>query len=549
MVKKLDTSESSKDLSGRSLIWYLSCRVTVITVLLGGAALFYWQGFIDSPAAPLLFLLLGISYSQALLSLLLLRWVQKYNVFTQLQLVWDLLFVTVLILITGGLHSAFSFVYLLVIVNASLLLSRRDTLVAAASAAILFGGLLDLQYFGYLKFVQLEEINGPGPFLYAVFVHVIAFFLTAFLSGTLAERWRVSEEKLQRKQIDYEELEKLNQTILANIGSGLLMTDLNGHVRSINRSASEILGYKLEEVYDDNVSELLPEIVLFKNGAYNILSRAEGRFVRQDGTNLILGYASTPVFDRKGEDVGLLVTFQDLTKLKKVEKDLQRADRLAAVGRLASGMAHEIRNPLASISGSVQLLLEDERVSKEDRHLMGIVIREADRLSDLLTGFLQFAKPKLPEPEIIDLSIVFDELVELLAADARFKNIHIDLKYPKGVCLNLDRTQIRQAIWNLAVNGAEAMEGEGVLRLGIDESSHVLYVEDTGPGIKDDVRSQIFDPFFSTKENGTGLGLATVYSIIEAHGGVLEVVDGSDGGARFNLYFEPVNAGQLKANQ
>lgn len=529
-------------LDRRSLVWYLASRVGVITLLLSGAALFYLRGHVESQAAPLLFVLLGLSYFQALLSLLLLRWVQKYSFFTQLQLVWDLLFVTILIFVTGGLNSVFSFGYLLVIVSASLLLNRRNTLFAAASAAILFGGLLDLQYFGYLNWLGGRSLESSGSFLYAVFVHVIAFFLTALLSGTLAERWRLSEVKLQRKQIDYEELAKLNTTILTHINSGLLMTNNRGRIRSINRAASEIIGQSLEDVYDREISDLLPDLILFKNGRYNLVSRAEGRFVKGDGAEGIIGYASTQMLDRKSNDIGMLVTFQDLTKLRRIENDLHRADRLAAVGRLASGMAHEIRNPLASISGSVQLLLEDEKVNQEDRRLMGIVVREADRLSELLTDFLLFARPKSPSPEEVDISLVLDELAELLNADVRFDKIQIKRNYQAGSRMFVDRSQIRQALWDLAINAAEAMNGVGVLRLGAAMENGCLYVEDTGPGISEHLRPQVCDPFFSTKEKGTGLGLATVYSIVEAHGGTLEIADGQQMGARINLYFPRINA-------
>ncbi|MDT8420983.1 MAG: ATP-binding protein [Desulfuromonadales bacterium] len=527
----------------RSLVWYLACRVGVITLLLGGAAVFYLQGHVESVAAPLLFVLLGLSYLQALLSLLLLRWLQKYGFFTQLQLVWDLLFVTILIFVTGGVESVFSFVYLLIIVSASLLLSRRYTIITAASAAILFGGLLDLQYFGYLDWLIAQpDVTSPGPFLYAVFVHVTAFFLTAFLSGTLAERWRLSEAKLKRKQIDYEELAKLNQTILTHINSGLLMTNRSGRIRSLNRAAAEIIGYSLEDVYDTELSRLFPQIDFFQEGQYNLVSRAEGRYTKSDGSEGILGYASTRVLDRNGMDIGMLVTFQDLTKFKKIESELHRADRLAAVGRLASGMAHEIRNPLASISGSVQLLLEAENVSQADRRLMSIVVREADRLSELLTDFLLFARPKPPSPERVDVSLVLDELAELLRADSRFEQIIIEKEYPPEVEICLDRSQVRQALWDLAVNSAEAMEGGGgVLSLGVLAETDCIYVEDSGPGIPEELQEQIFDPFFSTKEKGTGLGLASVYSIVEAHGGTLEVVSGKSGGARFNLYFKAKN--------
>ncbi len=522
----------------RSLTWYLICRTAVITLLLGGAAIFFLNGSVNRTLIPPLFFLIGASYAEALVSAVLLKKISSINLFIQMQIVWDLLFVSALIVMTGGVESVFSFAYLLVIVSASFLLSRRLTIFASACAVILYGGILDLQFFNYLNFFNLFRSVPDGSFFSAIFVHGVAFFLTAILSGTLAERWRHSEEQLQRKTIDYAELEKMNRTILSHISSGLMLINLQGRIRSFNRAAADITGLSLHDVYDQAAVEIFPGLSFGSITAPQSLNRAEGYFVRQTDEKLVLGYATTPAKGGHGENLGMLVTFQDLTQLKKIEEDFKRSDRLAAVGRLAAGMAHEIRNPLASISGSVQMLMENEHTPPDDRRLMGIVIKEADRLNGLLTDFLEFARPKQPVKEPIDVASIMDRLVDMLATDHRFKDIEIKQLYADGIILNLDQGQILQALWDLAINAAEAMQGRGQLTFAIEEQGDsAIMVEDTGPGISDEIKGRIFEPFFSTKEHGTGLGLASVYSVIESHGGTLTVDRGSSGGARFILQF------------
>lgn len=522
----------------RSLTWYLASRAAVITFLLGGVSFFYLRGNVETSAVVPLLILIGVSYAQALCSALLLRLVrQRINLFAQAQIVWDLLFVTALILLTGGVESVFSFAYLLVIVSASFLLPRRQTVFAAASAAILFGGILDLQYFEYLHRLNLYRSVTAGNFLSAVFVHVVAFLLSAALSGTLAERWRASEAELVRKKIDFAELEKLNRTILAHISSGLMLIGPTGRILSFNRAAEEITGLLFEDVYGLQVQWYFPKLPLYHGEDYNIVNRAEAVFDKRSGERLSLGYATTVAKGHDAEDLGLLVTFQDLTQLKKVEEELQRADRLAAVGRLASRMAHEIRNPLASISGSVQLLMEAEHIAREDRRLMGIVVKEADRLSCLLTDFLTFARPKPPQKEMVDLCSVLDELVDIFAGDQRFQRVEISIDCREPAVLLLDRGQIWQVLWDLAINAAEAMPEGGSVQIVFDAVRKQVVVQDNGPGVPEDILSDIFDPFFSTKEKGTGLGLASVYSIMEAHGGRVTVSNSDSGGARFVLDF------------
>jgi len=533
---------SPKTTDNRSLTWYLICRTAVITFLLGGASVFYLKGTVDHGFIQPLFVLIGVSYAEALVSAIILKNLTKTFVFAQVQIVWDLLFVTALILMSGGVDSVFSFAYLLVIVWASFLFSRRLTVLAAASATILFGGILDLQYFHYLHSFDLYRTVSDGNFFSVLFVHSVAFFLTAVLSGTLAERWRKSEAQLQKKSIDYAELEKMNRTILAHISSGLMLVNPQGRIRSFNRAATDITGFSLQDVYDQDAGLFFPEFAGTFSPQQKKLSRAEGRFQNKLGKDLILGYATTTAKGPRGENLGTLVTFQDLTEFKKIEEDLMRADRLAAVGRLAAGMAHEIRNPLASISGSVQLLMEAEHVKKDDLHLMKIVVKEADRLNHLLTEFLTFARPNIPIKEKMNISEMLVEFEQMLKSDARFNGIEVRLTKPSSeVFLSLDKRQLCQVLWNLAINAAEAMNGQGALLLMIDpglEGETKIIIEDSGPGIDESISEKIFEPFFSTKDHGTGLGLAAVYSIIEVHSGTVHVERSELGGARFILQFE-----------
>lgn len=521
----------------RSLAWFLAFRVAVITLFLGGTAVFLLTGKMGGDIAPHLFLLLALSYLQALVSAVALLWIKRFHLFAQIQLLWDLVFVTVIVLITGGVESAFSFVYLLVIISGSFLLNRRQTFFVAGAAAILYGGLLDLQYFGYVNIHFTEIPAAYTPYLYSVFVHVIAFLLTGFLSGTLTERWRLSEAELERKSIDYQELERLNSTILSHINSGLMIINRRGRIRSFNTAAKEITGYQLEDVYDRDVRDLFDGLSVIDQKGYRLVSRAETLIENALNEKIVLGYSTTLIKDRKDVTVGLLVTFQDLTRLKEAESQLQRADRLAAVGRLASGMAHEIRNPLASISGSVQLLLEGEALKEEDTRLMGIVLREADRLAQLLTDFLVFAKPRPPEMKPFRVIALFTELDDILAADPRFKDISLKIDCQSDAHMTGDRDMLRQALWNLVLNATDAMGGSGNMGLSFDEELKRLCIDDSGPGIMPEIKKTIFDPFFSTKAKGTGLGLATVFSIVEAHGGRIELSTGQFGGAAFHLYF------------
>lgn len=521
----------------RSLVWYLICRTAVITLVLGGAAFFYLYGNLAYSVSPLL-LLVGLSYAQAIIVALVLPRIATVWIVNQIQIIWDLLLVTALILVTGVVESLFSFFYLLVIVSASFLLSRRLTVLAAASASILFGGVLLLQFYELLGPLTVSSAVADAIYFNSLFVHIVAFFLTAFLSGTLADRWRHSEALYQRKSIDYAELERMNRTILAHISSGVMLINPEGRIRSFNSAATEITGLTLQQVYDAPAEEFFPHLWPFFVPDKRPVYRAEASYKHPDGEQFSLGFTTAVARGSRGEDVGTLVTFQDLTQLKQAEEQLKRADRLAAIGRLSAGLAHEIRNPLAAISGSAQLLKENRQLNEEDQGLLSVMVKEADRLNVLLTDFLAFARPQKPHQADLDMSAMLKEMIQMLRCDERFRRIEIDLNVPKTFWVSVDRHQMWQALWNLAINAADAMEGQGQLQFKLTQGHPwTLAVEDSGPGIAAADRERIFEPFFTTKDQGTGLGLSTVFTIVEAHGGTIRSARSELGGEQFIMSF------------
>jgi two-component system sensor histidine kinase PilS (NtrC family) len=522
------------------LSWYLVIRLVVVCLFLGGTIVYHLQQqeWASSPIAWYLGCLTLITILQSSVSLYLLPRLKRYRHFINAQLCWDLLFIILVIYMTGGVVSLYSFFFILIIIASSVFFPRPQVLIVASASSILYGSLLDLQYYGYLPEFRGQplpvSLNHYDVF-YAVFLHVGAFFLTALLSGALAERLKKSEEARARREIDYGELERLNQAILSNINSGLMVVNTSGRIRSFNNAASKITGYRLQEVYNRPLEAIFPEFDGVDPKSLDGVNRGEMFYRKSETEALTLGYSATRVVDRHSESLGLLIAFQDLTGIKTLEDQLKRADRLAAVGRLASGLAHEIRNPLASISGSVQLLLEDEKVRDEDRHLMEIVIKEADRLSALLSDFLNFARPAPLQLESVDLAALLDELVALLSASGQFNDVTVEKAYRGPARMQVDPQKMYQVLWNLLINAGEAVQPSGRIRVEIVEEKSEIIIEDSGPGIAEEDRDKLFEPFFTTKGKGTGLGLANVYANIEAHGGQIFVEPGNLGGARFTI--------------
>ncbi len=542
--------------------WLMFFRVVVVTVLLGATAIVQIiesQIFLYiSPRSFYFFI--GFTYALTILYAFVLKRTQHLQLLAYAQILVDDLFVTLLIYLTGGSESIFSWVYLLPIFSASTILYRRGGLLVASASSILYGTLLDLEF--YQVIIPLGSRFSPSLgyklsyIFYLMAVNMVAFYLVAILSAYLAEQVRRKEEELKEQLIDYGELERLYRHIVHNVTSGLITVDGVGRITSFNHAAEEITGYKLEEVYQKRIGDLFSGFLsgskangfVFERGWTELhFSRWETDFRKKDGTNLILGFSGSPLKDSEDREIGVIFIFQDLTKLREMEEDLKRADRLAAIGTLAAGMAHEIRNPLASISGSIEILKEEMDGAGHRRQLMDIILREVGRLNSLIADFLLFARPTPPGKELIHLKGIAEEILAVFAhsPDCR-PEIRLVTKFHDDLSMLGDAKQIKQVFWNLFINAADALTDGGELRVEMRRKPAAeisgelkqgeIQVIDTGLGIRETELTRIFDPFFTTKEKGTGLGLSIVHKIIENYGGKITVRSQLGKGTTFTIY-------------
>jgi len=542
--------------------WLMFFRAMLVTLLLGATVIFQMREipFFRYVSPYPFYVLIGFTYALTLLYALLLGRIQKLKIFAYVQILGDVFFITLLIYITGGIASIFFWLYLFSIFSAGTILYRRGGLWVASASSILYGTLLDLEYYGVLLPPGSRELYSPSYpssyVLYLITVNMIAFFLVAILSSYLAEQVRRKEEELKKRIIDYRQLERLYKHIVQNVVSGLITVDGGGRITSFNRMAEEITGRKLEEVYQEEIDSLFPGLSAWSRSVggnpgegENRLRffRWETRFTRKDGAHLILGFSISPLKDSDDREMGNILIFQDLTRLREMEEHVKRSDRLAAIGKMAAGIAHEIRNPLASISGSIEILKEELGDSTQNRALMGIVLREVQRLNSLIADFLLFARPISPGRERIHLNRLFEEIFQMLVNSPEFSAlIRLETQFEDDLYIQGDPNQVRQVFWNLLINAAQAMPEGGLLRVRARKAFPrapvpggrrygEVSVIDSGMGIGEEAIGKVFDPFFTTKEKGTGLGLSIVHSIVESYGGKIAVQSQKGRGSVFTV--------------
>ena len=450
-----------------------------------------------------------------------------------IQVIGDLGLVTLLVYSTGGPDSVFTFLYIVVIGTAGFLLGRIGAVVTASTAAILYGSMVELVAFGVLPvppFASLSEWSGPQV-RYNLAINVLAFLGVAFMVAYLSEKLHSAREELTRRQRALARLQHLYANVIASMSSGLLTTDSRQRVTFLNPPGGEMLGLDPAAITGRFLAELeLP----FPCDWESIRTRARGRepyraeteFERVEGNRRVLGY-SLRVLEGAEGDEGTLILFQDLTEVKKLERRARFNEQLAAVGELAAGIAHEIRNPLASISGSVQVLSNELSVGSTERRLMEIIVSESNRLSGILEEFLRFVRPQERRVASFDVATTISEVMEIFRLSDEVSDAHVielDVS-PGSSTLSGDRDQIRQIIYNMAKNAVRAMDAGGKLTISGREEKrwYVIRFSDTGRGMSSDEIARIFTPFSTAFDGGTGLGMAIVRRIVEDHGGVIDV--------------------------
>lgn len=496
----------------------------------------------------------------------LLNRVRNLRLFTYIQVTFDIAFVTGIVYVTGAIGSYLSILYFLSIIGSAVLLEKTGGFYAAGLSSIGYSLVIYLDFYRVLP-DRLKVFYSPSIPLWedtvtTVSTNILAYFVVAYLTGYLAGRTAKAERELEEKGVDYERLERLNREIVENITSGIMTLDSSGRITSFNKAAEHITGLSLEDVYLRDSKEVFPDLFSTPGRETSAEGRLEKKFKKADGEELTFGFT---VSGGEGGDAASIVIFQDLTRMKAMEEELRRAEKLRALGELSVGIAHEIRNPLASISGSIQVLKSGLKLKSEDRRLMEIVLGETERLNALVTDFLVFARPAREKRKRINLSDVIRHTVEMFVNSPEASGIKVENSVAPEIFIDGDERQMGQVFWNLFINAAEAMRSgkiEGsVLRLHSSfvpdtperagaaavRSANLMYaaisVEDTGAGIAPGDINRIFDPFFSTKDDGTGLGLAIAHRIIESHGGTIAVRSAVGKGTVFTLILPVETAG------
>jgi two-component system sensor histidine kinase PilS (NtrC family) len=523
----------------RRLLTLIAVRVVIGTLLLGWAILIQISGPASFPIDPFFFLI-GLTYALSLLYFVTLRFAERYAWLVDLQFAADAIIVSAFIHVTGGITSYFSSLYLLPIMAASIVRGRGALQVAALSA-ILYLTLVATQYVDpeYLPELLRPTRDVPLPTVrvaqYTVAINLFGFVAVAWLSGSLAESLKSAGARLVDASHEIEDLRAFNEYVIDSLLSGLVSTDADGRVLTFNRAASAITGVPAHEAIGSDV--VLP-LQLPNHFRARLGSLGETRslridqvYQRRDGRVIDLGIAATTMAFPDGR-AGYLFTFQDVTNVKRLERDARLQQRLAAVGEMAAGIAHEIRNPLASMSGSIQVLREELSLNDEQAQLMDIVLRESERLNQTIGSFLAYARPERFAISRLDVRQAVAETATLLRNSSEVRSDHvIDVNLPDHpVWYEADSNQLRQIIWNLATNGLRAMNGGGTLTLAAayeagsaNREDVVITVQDQGRGIPADELDAIFQPFHSTFEKGTGLGLAIVHRIVTDYSGTIEV--------------------------
>lgn len=498
--------------------------------------------------AQVLQILVAVVSVQTLLYLGLMRPLRRLpEIHGYLQFGGDLLLITLLIYELGPAASNFSLLYVFVISVAAVILPRRFGILLVATLAYLLYVAVELAphllapLFNPMR--SLAALGSPPPLppaaldvppetlVYSLAVHLIAFYGVGFLTSVLAGGAARAEEKLRRKHRDLAYLQVFHRDVLQSISSGLAATDLEGQVTSLNRAGEEVLGMSAQELVGQHVAAS----GLFTPDEWRERSartRAEGglredRELRRSGEPLHVGCSLSLLRDGEGLHRGYIVIFQDLTESTKLREQLRIKDRMAAVGEMAAGLAHEVGNPLAAISGAVQMLAGNLGTDPAHRKLLDITLKESRRLDRTVKGFLQIAHPRERNLQQMDIAGLLAEDVTLLRSSAEVRDNHeivAELDPPSAV-ITADPDQIGQVFWNLAKNALQAMPTGGRLTIagGFVGSRYRVRFTDTGSGMTEEERTNLFHPFKSFFDGGNGLGMAIVYRLVQEHRGEIRV--------------------------
>ena len=544
---------SSNDQLRRHLLWLLLIRIIFFTLLIGVTVLLGSLGTpVILPSDTLIIAFVAILF---ILSIGSASIAQKPGLnlrrFGLVQILIDTIFAALLVFGTGCSQSIFTPVFILPVIAGGLIMSRKGGLVAAASATILYGLTLILEYLGmmpsYMTIAQYLPPHDPLKAANLFAVYGTTFFVTGLLSGTLAARLQSTEEALSKTSFEYDRLSRLYKQIFDDISTGIITTDEQECITSCNAAAGRIIGYEPDTVTGRPLREILPNLNLDSEATRQVID-----LKKKNGTMIRAGYSFSRLNlprnpdSQENKDHCKIITLQDISKIEAMEQRVREAEKMAAIGELSASIAHDLRNPLAAISGSAQLLaLEEENRQGSGKKLSTIIYRESKRMAKTINEFLQFARPAPMHAEWFALDRVIEEAIagseQLRNA---FQNKKIRVTLPEKTDAFGDRQQLQTILVHLLENSLifSGPKSDAVIRIKATEINQgpdnllCIKIVDQGQGIDPAIREKIFQPFFTTREQGTGLGLAIVHQIVELHDGRIKVESSPGKGCTMSIY-------------
>ncbi|HET6614007.1 MAG TPA: ATP-binding protein [Kofleriaceae bacterium] len=537
----------------RRVAYLMLFRIGLVSVVFGSLLMLSWwsDSALGDTSTRLLFGLIAATYVLTVVYAVMLRRGTDPARLASLQIAADLAIASVLVHATGGAQSPYSFFFPLSIIGAAIIWFRTGAAISLSASIVLYVAVSLLGWWGILPPIE-GTIVLPSDLTQVELLRALALNIATFLAvgalvvnlaGQLARTSAVLETEREGAAI----LRTVHEDIVRSLAGGLITVDNNGAVLTINDAACEILAVSFQASKDKPIQNVVPALGahLENLGPRAVVRRLELTLDSGEGDGRTLGISITPLLNHQDGVLGRIINFQDLTELRAVERRARQGERLAAIGRLAAGIAHEIRNPLASISGSIELLAAAPAEADDDeRALMDIVTREIDRLNHLLTDLLEYANPRPRQAVPVEVPELCAAAVRAFEKDPRAAavTVRVDPGDGDAPLVSTDPSKLEQVLWNLLRNAAEAGASHITIATAAAGDRAIITVSDDGPGIPAASRDRLFEPFFTTKRHGTGLGLATAFAIITEHAGTIEATERAAGGTEFSITL-PIHPG------